>query len=400
MAGWNIGMHIPRYAFVASADHFLKQSDERSKMDKPRHINSASPNAASDLLVDVQDLRVSFRTDEGLITPVDGVTFRVRKGKTLGIVGESGSGKSVSTRALVKLLPKNAIIAPESKMLFYNNGSTPVDLAQLKSGSDAIRRIRGGEIGMIFQEPMASFSPVYTIGNQIVEAVRQHRLSDASPLAATATVGSQIMEGVRAKKKMDKSAAQHIAVEMLERVGISNAGMRVNQYPHELSGGMRQRAMIAVALSTYPKMLIADEPTTALDVTIQAQIVELIKQLQVELNMSVIFITHDMGLIAHVADEVAVMYLGVIVERGPTDELIDDPKHPYTRGLLDAIPRLDLLGRRLTPVGGDIPGPLERPAGCPFHPRCPHFKPRVCDAALPRRTAIAENRFVRCYLYG
>jgi peptide/nickel transport system ATP-binding protein len=331
---------------------------------------------------------------------VDGVTFQVRKGKTLGIVGESGSGKSVSTRALVKLLPKNAIVDPESKILFYNNGSEyPVDITALKSNSAGIRQIRGGEIAMIFQEPMASFSPVYTIGNQIVEAVRQHRIAAASPLSATATVGNQIVEGVRAKEKMSKTTARQIAVEMLERVGISNAGMRVNQYPHELSGGMRQRAMIAVALSTHPKMLIADEPTTALDVTIQAQIIELIKELQAELNMSVIFITHDMGLIAHVADEVAVLYLGVIVERGPTDDLIDDPKHPYTKGLLTAIPRLDRLKKRLTPVGGDIPGPLERPAGCPFHPRCPHFKPGMCDAALPRRTAIAGNRFVRCYLY-
>jgi peptide/nickel transport system ATP-binding protein len=362
-------------------------------------VSDHSP-VPTDLLIDVQDLRVSFRTDEGVITPVDGVTFQVYKGKTLGIVGESGSGKSVSTRALVKLLPKNAIVDPDSKILFYNNGNgTPVDITMLAANSKEIRRIRGGEIGMIFQEPMASFSPVYTIGNQIVEAVRQHRLASMSPLAANATVGSQIVEGMRAKQKMSKRDARDIAVEMLERVGISNAGMRVDQYPHELSGGMRQRAMIAVALSTHPQMLIADEPTTALDVTIQAQIVDLMKVLQAELSMSIIFITHDMGLISNVADEIAVMYLGVIVERGPTDALIDSPKHPYTQGLLAAIPRLDNLKRRLTPVGGDIPGPLERPAGCPFHPRCPHFKPSVCDAAMPERTAISSNHFVRCYLY-
>jgi peptide/nickel transport system ATP-binding protein len=371
-------------------------------------IRRPEGNHAADLLLDVQDLRVSFRTDEGLITPVDGVTFQVRKGKTLGIVGESGSGKSVSTRALVKLLPKNAIVDPASKILFYRNGDgSPVTISDLKANSPEVRRIRGGEIAMIFQEPMASFSPVYTIGNQIVEAVRQHRLSDKSPLAATATLGKQVAEGVRAKEKMSRKDARAVAVEMLDRVGIANAGLRVDQFPHELSGGMRQRAMIAVALSTHPKILIADEPTTALDVTIQAQIIALIKELQAELNMAVIFITHDMGLISRVADEVAVMYLGIIVERGPTADLIDQPRHPYTRGLLAAIPRMDALDRRLTPVGGDIPSPLERPSGCPFHPRCPDFKSGVCDAAMPARTAIGHaseralgrSHFVRCYLY-
>jgi peptide/nickel transport system ATP-binding protein len=367
-------------------------------------IRHPEDNHEADLLLDVQDLRVSFRTDEGLITPVDGVTFQVHKGQTLGIVGESGSGKSVSTRALVKLLPKNAIVDPASKILFYRNGDgNPVTISALKANSPEVRRIRGGEIAMIFQEPMASFSPVYTIGNQIVEAVRQHRLSDKSPLAATATVGKQVAEGVRAKVKMGRKAARAVAIEMLDRVGIANAGMRVDQFPHELSGGMRQRAMIAVALSTHPKILIADEPTTALDVTIQAQIVELIKELQAELNMAVIFITHDMGLISRVADEVAVMYLGIIVERGATEDLIHQPRHPYTRGLLAAIPRMDALGRRLTPVGGDIPSPLERPTGCPFHPRCPEVKPGVCDAAMPARSDLGRvsghNHFVRCFLY-
>jgi peptide/nickel transport system ATP-binding protein len=366
-------------------------------------MNAASKAATcqTDLLIDVQDLRVSFRTDEGMITPVDGVTFQVRCGKTLGIVGESGSGKSVSTRAIVKLLPKNAVIDPASKILFYNNGDgAPVDMTALAANSKAIRQIRGGEIAMIFQEPMASFSPVYTIGNQIVEAVRQHRIAGMSPLAATATVGSQMIEGMRANQKMSKREARTVALEMLERVGISNASMRIDQFPHELSGGMRQRAMIAVALSTHPQVLIADEPTTALDVTIQAQIVALMKALQSELGMAIIFITHDMGLIANVADEVAVMYLGIIVERGPTTAIIDTPKHPYTQGLLAAIPRLDHIDRRLTPVGGDIPGPLERPSGCPFHPRCTHFQPLVCDAGMPGRTAMASDHFVRCFLYA
>ncbi len=369
-------------------------------------MENVSTRPDADLLVDVKDLRVSFHTDEGLITPVDGVSFEVRRGRTLGIVGESGSGKSVSTRAMVKLLPRNAVVDPQSRILFYNNGpDNPVNLNALSPNSKAIRQIRGGEIGMIFQEPMASFSPVYTIGNQIVEAVRQHRAGGNSPLAATATVGAQITEALSAavdsagKKRMTRNQARDVAVDMLARVGISNAGMRVNQYPHELSGGMRQRAMIAVALATRPKILVADEPTTALDVTIQAQIIELIKDLQKEFSMSVIFITHDMGLIARVADAVAVMYSGIIVERGHTEDLIRDPKHPYTQGLLDAIPRLDRLKKRLTPVPGDIPSPLERPSGCPFHPRCPRFMPGQCDRSMPPRTSMGNKRFVRCFLY-
>jgi len=353
-------------------------------------------------VVDVRDLRISFRTDEGLITPVVGVNFQVFKGKTLGIVGESGSGKSVSTRAMMKLLPKNAIIDPKSEILFRNGGGEAFDIVPLSPDSREVRDIRGGSIAMIFQEPMASFSPVYTIGNQIGEAVRLHRVIDraaSSPMAAMGTVGDQISENVRSHAKMSKKHALEIAIEMLDRVGISNAHLRVNQYPHELSGGMRQRAMIAVALSTRPAVLIADEPTTALDVTIQAQILELMRELKDEFGMSIVFITHDMGVIAQVADEVAVMYLGTIVERGPTKDLVNDPKHPYTVGLLEAIPRLDRREKRLRPVGGDIPGPMERPSGCPFHPRCPKFRPGECDRAEPRARRLGAGRYVACFLY-
>lgn len=359
---------------------------------------SASPQSKG-LLLDVKNLRVSFRTDEGIITPVDGVNFTLKKGKTLGIVGESGSGKSVSARALVKLLPKNAIIDPQSRMYYYNNECGGINLTPLPSYSKEIRRLRGGDIAMIFQEPMASFSPVYTIGNQIVEAVRQHRTSDQSPLAATARIGEQIREVLQTGGKVGKKEAREIAVEMLDRVGISKPELRVNQYPHELSGGMRQRAMIAVALSTHPKILIADEPTTALDVTIQAQILELMRELQNDFAMSIIFITHDMGVISHIADEVAVMYLGMVVEQGPTFKLIHQAMHPYTNGLLDAIPRLDKLNERLKPVQGDIPGPLERPSGCPFHPRCPQFKPGTCDVKIPP-VVEKDSRVVRCFLYS
>lgn len=353
------------------------------------------------LLIDVRNLRVSFRTDEGLITPVDGVNYKIRKNKTLGIVGESGSGKSVSTRALTKLLPKNAIIDPGSQIIYNrNNGQEPLDINTLHPKHKELRRLRGGMVSMIFQEPMASFSPLYTIGNQIMEAVREHRSGDDSQLAPTTTIGNQMADSIRAKSiKISKQQAKEIAVDMLQRVGIANAGLRVDQYPHELSGGMRQRAMIAVALSTHPSVLIADEPTTALDVTIQAQILELMKELQAELGMSIVFITHDMGVIAQVADEVAVMYLGTIVERGPTDKIIHDPLHPYTRGLLRAIPRLDRLGDRLQAIGGDIPGPLDRPGGCPFHPRCPEMIAGTCNGQQPERIEKDPEHLVRCFLH-
>ncbi len=362
-------------------------------------VTSTAATEASSVL-DIRNLKVSFRTDEGIVTAVDGVSFQARKGRTLGLVGESGSGKSVSTRAVTKLLPKNAIIDPGSAIRLDTGNGSLTDVAPLPANSREIRNIRGGAVAMIFQEPMASFSPVYTIGNQIAEAVRLHRRAALSPLGATETVGDQIAESLRAQNaKLTKQEAWEIAIEMLHKVGISNANLRVDQYPHELSGGMRQRAMIATALSTHPKLLIADEPTTALDVTIQAQILELMGQLQADLGMSIIFITHDMGVIAQVAHDVAVMYLGVIVERGPTRALIEDPKHPYTEGLLQAIPRMDVLSRRLTPVPGDIPSPLERPAGCPFQTRCPKRIPGRCDRETPQEIGLGGGRFVSCFLH-
>jgi peptide/nickel transport system ATP-binding protein len=326
------------------------------------------------IILDVHDLHVSFRTDEGLVKAVAGVSFQVHKGKTLGIVGESGSGKSVSTKAVMKLLPRNAMIGQDSHILLYKKDGQSLDVVPLPSKSKEVRRIRGGEIAMIFQEPMASFSPVYTIGNQLIEAIRLHR-------------------------PVGKGEARDIATEMLAKVGIANPRLCITQYPHELSGGMRQRAMIAIALSTNPSLLIADEPTTALDVTIQAQILDLMRQLQNELEMSMIFITHDMGVIAHIADEVAVMYLGQIMEHGPTRELVNHPKHPYTQGLIKAIPSLDHLQDRLIPVAGDIPSPLERPKGCPFHTRCPRRMLRVCDQRTLGTYRINENHTVSCFLY-
>ncbi len=326
-----------------------------------------------DALLEVQDLKVSFKTDEGIILAVNGVTFSVKRGQTLGIVGESGSGKSVSTKAIMQLLPRTAVVDKESSIKWHREDGEITEITQLKKTSREMRHIRGGEIGMIFQEPMSSFSPVHTIGNQIIEAVQAH-------------------------DQVSKKQAREIAIDMLDKVGISNPSVRVDQYSFELSGGMRQRAMIAVALSMNPSLLIADEPTTSLDVTIQAQILELMNQLQQDLKMAIIFITHNLGVIAQVADEVEVMYLGQILERGTAKEVIHQPQHPYTRSLLRAIPRLDHIGGRLTAISGDIPSPLERPGGCPFHTRCEQVIPGVCETQIPALTRISSTHTVHCFL--
>ena len=325
-------------------------------------------------LLEVKNLKISFKTDEGIITAVDGINFSVKQGQTLGIVGESGSGKSVSTWSIMRLLPKNSIIDKASSIQFQRKSGKVVEITNLKPNSRELRKIRGGEVALIFQEPMSSFSPVYTIGNQIMEAVLQHR-------------------------DVSKEEAQEIAIDMLDRVGIANPRQRFKQFPFELSGGMRQRAMIAVALSMNPSLLIADEPTTSLDVTIQAQILELMNELQKDMGMSIIFITHNLGVIAQVADEIEVMYLGKILERGTTKEIINHPQHPYTQALLKAIPRLDHIGERLTAISGDIPSPLSRPIGCPFHTRCEEVIPGLCDVEMPSLTQISATHNVYCFLH-
>ena len=335
--------------------------------------NVAKP-IEQDALLDVENLRVSFKTDEGIILAIDGITFSVKRGQTLGIVGESGSGKSVSMKSVMQLLPKTAIIDEDSSIEWYRDNGEITEITQLHKFGREMRQIRGGEIGMIFQEPMSSFSPVHTIGNQIIEAVLEHR-------------------------EVSKQEAREIAIEMLDKVGISNPSVRVDQYSFELSGGMRQRAMIAVALSMNPALLIADEPTTSLDVTIQAQILKLMNQLQEELGMAIIFITHNLGVIAQVADEVEVMYLGKILERGTAKEIIHQPQHPYTQALLRAIPHLDRLGERLTAISGDIPNPLERPAGCPFHTRCEQVILGLCDVQNPSLTRLSSTHTVHCFLH-
>ncbi len=323
-------------------------------------------------LIEVQNLTLQFDTDEGRITAVDDVSFSLDAGKVMGLVGESGSGKSVTAKSLMKLNPGNAVYGPDSRITLHLD-SGPVEVMSLKTATE-MQIVRGGAISMIFQEPMASFAPAITIGKQMVEQLLIH--TDMSP-----------------------KQARELSIEMLNRVGISDASKRFRQYAFELSGGMRQRAMIAMALSTKPKLLIADEPTTALDVTIQAQVIDLMKDLVADFGMGIIFITHDLGVIAQTADHVAVMYLGRLVEQGPVREVIRTPAHPYTQGLLAALPHLDDLDAPLVPVPGDIPSPLERPAGCVFNTRCSKAIEGPCQREVPQFTKVNEGHKVACHLY-
>ena len=322
-------------------------------------------------LVEVNDLTVRFRTDEGLITAVESTSFRIAPGEVLGLVGESGSGKSVTAKSLMQLNAGNTRYDPESRISLHLDTGT-VDVLGLRRARD-LMVVRGGAVSMIFQEPMASFAPAMTIGHQMVEQLELHT-------------------------DLGKRAARDHSVDMLRRVGISDASRRFDQYAFELSGGMRQRAMIAMALSTHPKLLIADEPTTALDVTIQAQVIELMQELVTEFGMAILFITHDLGVIAQTADRVAVMYLGRIVETGPVREVLRSPAHPYTRGLLNALPKLDALDEPLAPIPGDIPSPLERPGGCVFHTRCPEMIRSLCDAKLPVPAEVGAAHQASCFL--
>ena len=292
-------------------------------------------------LLEVKNLDVKFDTDEGRITAVENISLSVDQGEVLGIVGESGSGKSVTAKSIMQLNPGNTSYNDEAEIILDNE-----NVLQFTTKQD-LKKIRGGKVSMIFQEPMASFAPAIKIGVQMVEQLLIH-------------------------KNINKDEAKSISINMLKRVGIADAEKRFNQYAFELSGGMRQRAMIAMALSTMPKLLLADEPTTALDVTIQAQVINLIKDIIKEYQMGVIFITHDLGVIAQVADHVAVMYLGSVVEKGPVNEILKNPKHPYTKGLLEALPDINNLDEPLKPIPGNIPSPLDRPTGCVFRTRCPN----------------------------
>jgi peptide/nickel transport system ATP-binding protein len=323
-------------------------------------------------LISVSNLTLRFRTDEGLVTAVNDVSFDIAPGEVLGLVGESGSGKSVTAKALMMLNAENSVYDNDSRITL-RVGDREIDVLSVKRRSEEQKVIRGGAISMIFQEPMASFAPAITIGDQMVEQLLIH-------------------------SEMSKAEAKKISIEMLDRVGIPEPAQRFGQYAFEFSGGMRQRAMIAMALSTKPKLLIADEPTTALDVTIQAQVIELMKDLVEEFHMSILFITHDLGVIAQTADRVAVMYLGNLVETGTVRQVINTPAHPYTRGLLNSLPKLEDLEAPLTPVPGDIPSPLDRPSGCVFHTRCPEYIGDVCKQQIPEYSLDSANHQVACHL--
>jgi oligopeptide/dipeptide ABC transporter ATP-binding protein len=321
-------------------------------------------------LISVKDLTIRFNTDEGLVTAVEKVSFDIAQGEILGLVGESGSGKSVTAKALMLLNPDNAVYDPASSITL-NLDDQEIDVLSL--GPKERKVIRGGAVSMIFQEPMASFAPAISVGDQMVEQLLIH--SD-----------------------MNKARATEISIEMLARVGIPDPAQRFKQFAFEFSGGMRQRAMIAMALSTKPKLLIADEPTTALDVTIQAQVIDLMKDLVSEFHMAILFITHDLGVIAQTVDRMVVMYLGTLIEKGEVRNVLRKPGHPYTQGLMNALPRLDDLDTPLTAIKGDIPSPLDRPPGCVFNTRCPVTLGEECESRVPIYTNMDEGHQVACHL--
>jgi oligopeptide/dipeptide ABC transporter ATP-binding protein len=325
---------------------------------------------SADNVLEVADLKTHFFTEEGTLPAVNGVTFAIPRGRTLALVGESGCGKSVTSYSILRLIQKPGRIVG-GKILLKPRRGEAIDIAQLDDRDARLFDIRGGVVGMIFQEPVAALSPVHTIGGHLAEALQLH-------------------------ENVPDAEARRRGIEILRKVGISAPEQRFDQYPHELSGGMRQRVGIAIALICNPELLIADEPTTALDVTIQAQILQLIKSLQHEFGCSVLLITHDLGVVAQVADEVAVMYLGRIVERGSVREIIKHPRHPYTQGLLKSIPSLN-RGGRLASIPGSVPSLSAIPPGCPFHPRCPFAQAGRCDVGeAPLLRPLSAQRDVAC----
>jgi peptide/nickel transport system ATP-binding protein len=324
-------------------------------------------------LLSVRDLRTYFMADEGIVKAVDGVSFDVHSGRTLGIVGESGCGKSVTARSILRIVEEPGRIVGGQILLQQRESET--DLVQLSANGSRMRSIRTGVIAYVFQEPMSAFSPVHTIGSQILEAIQHHG-------------------------KMTKKDARVRAIDLLRRVGIPRAEHRIDEYAFQLSGGLRQRAMIAMALSCDPQLLIADEPTTALDVTTQAQILELLADLQEQTGMAIVLITHNLGVVAEMADDVAVMYLGRIVEKGSVEETFYSPQHPYTQLLLESIPSVHSVRRsRLPTIAGSVPHPYSRPHGCSFYPRCPRVMPGTCDEYEPRLLPVHGLQQASCFLY-
>ena len=325
-------------------------------------------------LIDIKDLHVTFSQDDETVNAVNGVDIRVHKGEAVGIVGESGCGKTVTSYSLLNILPSNGRIVSGEVRYREGNGGI-IDITKLNPRSREMRKLRGGEIAMIFQEPMASFSPVHTIKDQIAEGILLHQ------------------------PPKDKKVREKI-IEYLGMVGISNPERAIDAYPFQLSGGMRQRAMIAMALACNPKVLVADEPTTALDVTIQAQVLMLIKEMQQELGLALVLITHDLGIIAHMADFVYVMYLGRVVEKGPVATIFDSPKHPYTRDLIRSIPKLDRPEKRLATIQGNVPDASRLPPGCAFHPRCREIIGEICSQTQPVLEEVEADHFAACFLHS
>lgn len=321
----------------------------------------------SEILLEIKDLCVEFKTMAGTVHAVDHLSYTLHRGEKLGIVGESGSGKSVSSLAMMQLIPNPPGKVTGGQILY--NGKDLVKLSERE-----MQKIRGNEISMIFQEPMTSLNPIIRCGKQIAESLRLHR-------------------GMKKKEAMEE------AIKMMQAVGIANPQARAYEYPHQMSGGMRQRVMIAMALACQPQILIADEPTTALDVTIQAQILDLIRDLNQEMNTSVVFITHDLGVVSELCDTVIVMYNGHIVEKAPTADIFREPLHPYTQGLLSAIPRITKERKPLSTIEGMVPNPVERIKGCRFWPRCPKACDRCCKEEPPV-FSVGEDRQVRCWLYA
>ena len=330
-------------------------------------------------VIEVKDLHTYFFTDEGVLKAVDGISYSINAGETLGLIGESGCGKTAASQSILQIVPYPGRIVKGEILLWDLKGNAdapPKNLAAMNPMGKEIRQVRGRQISMIFQEPMTSLSPLHTVGNQLIEAILLHQTNN-------------------------KAEAREIALEMLSKVGISNPSQRFYEYPHQLSGGIRQRVMIAIALSCHPSLLIADEPTTALDVTIQAQVLELMKSLQKEFGMSIQYITHDLGVIADIADTVAVMYLGKIVEMGTLSQVFRSPMHPYTDRLMKSIPLVKKrTKRRLESIEGTVPIPIDLPKSCVFSSRCPLMMPGKCDTDAPAMIDRGDNHFVRCFLYG
>ena len=325
-------------------------------------------------LIAVEDLVVEFHTEGGVVRAVNGVSFAIPRSGTLALIGESGCGKSVTSLALLNLVRPPGRIAGGT-ITYTGADGTARQTTDWKPGSEQMRRFRGADVAMIFQEPMTSFDPLFTVGEQIIETVQAHQ------------------------PRIGAGKAREIAIDMLRKVRLPNPETLVDRYPHQLSGGMRQRVMIAMALCCGPRLLIADEPTTALDVTTESQILDLLRQLQGEMDMAMLFVTHDLAIASEIADEIAVMYLGYVVERGPTAEVLSHPSHPYTLALLASIPKLDdEPGGRLNAIRGMVPNPDEMPSGCPFHTRCDAFMPGLCDQRMPELYHCGNGHQARCFL--